>query len=80
LVKTSRPPIVTWMKTATWAARSKYQKGIEALSRYHAIPPRVPATAFKRITAQPTTTWTTTIAYIRLRGSGFRLLMRKATM
>ena len=26
-------PSMTWMKTATWAARSRYQKGTEAWSR-----------------------------------------------
>ncbi len=35
-VKTSRPPSITWRKTATWAARSSNQKGTEERSRSQA--------------------------------------------
>src|SRR4051812_24557540 len=69
LVKTSRPPRVTWRKTEACARRSRYQNGIEERARNQATPPTAKATRLKRITAQPTTRWTSGISPAPARGA-----------
>ena len=72
----------TWRKTETWAARSRYQKGIEGRSRSQAMPPTAPATRLRTISgaADDEVDLAAIGLIFRPKGSGFRLLMRKITM
>ena len=47
----------TQSKTEAWAARSRYQKGIEGCFRNQAIPPSRPAARLRPIRQSPTAIW-----------------------
>ena len=76
-----QPPSSTWMTTAAWATRSRYQKGPRARPRSHGDPAQAPAPGWGPERRRRRRDGTVDHSrQIRLRGSGFRLLMRKITM